>query len=267
MSFKKVILSLVIIIVAIGGFITGLILLRQRQEIREKASVPGGEARVSIVPASGNFNVGDTIRASVYFNTANIPISGIAIRLTYPFSGSTPEVSVSSIEINPSLLSSGDWTCPTQNPSLEGQNVVIDVACGNTSASGYATNVDVLFFNLDLRVERVPSINPVVVRFDPVRSVIRRKSDNSDILLIPTSTGTYTIGTIVTTSPSPSPTVTITTTPTPTLRSSPTPTPRARVTATPSATPTLPSAGISVPTILGVGIGILAIVGAFLLAL
>ena len=113
MPAKKVVVALLIILVAIGGFVAGLVLLRERQSLVEEAAVPTGTAEVSISPETGNFNVGDTINTSVYFNPANNTISGVAVRLTYPFSGATPEISVSSIQVNPSLLSSGDWTCPT----------------------------------------------------------------------------------------------------------------------------------------------------------
>jgi len=53
MSAKKILAALVVIVVAIGGFVAGLILLRERQDLREEAAVPGGQATVSIEPASG----------------------------------------------------------------------------------------------------------------------------------------------------------------------------------------------------------------------
>lgn len=271
MPVKKVVVALLTIVVAIGGFVAGLVLLRQRQELRQLASVPGGQAQVSITPETGSFNIGDTIRASVYFNPANIPISGVAVRLMYPFSGTTPEVRVSRIEINPTLLNSGEWTCPTQNTSLQGGNVIIDIACGNTSAYGFVANTNTLLASIDLSVERTPATNPLVIRFDPAQSVIIRKSDGEDILLIPTSTGTYTIGQgAVSPSLTPTPTTRVTSTPSPTPRLTLTPTPRR--TATASATPTttkggLPDAGVSYPTLLGVGVGVLTIIGALLLAL
>src|SRR3972149_3721645 len=137
MPAKKIVVALLIILVAVGGFVAGLVLLREKQTLTEEAAVPGGQAEVSITPETGDFNVGDTIRTSVFFNPANVPISGVAVRITYPFNGATPELSVTTIEVNPSLLSSGDWTCPTQNSKFEGTNVVVDIACGNTSSAGF----------------------------------------------------------------------------------------------------------------------------------
>ncbi|OGM27224.1 hypothetical protein A2962_01785 [Candidatus Woesebacteria bacterium RIFCSPLOWO2_01_FULL_39_61] len=270
MSARKIIVAFLIIAVAIGGFVAGLVLLRQRQDLREEASVPGGQAQVSITPETGNFDVGDTIETSVFFNPANIAISGVAVKILYPFTGTTPEISVQNITISSTLLSSGDWSCPTQETQQEGSNVVINIACGNISASGFTANSNVLLANVTLQVNRELQTSPIVVRFDPADSVITRKSDNQDILLIPTSTGSYTIGTATqpTTAPSGTPSQAPSLTPTPTRV--PTATPRVTATGSATNTPTttqLPDAGVSYPTILGIGIGILIIFGAFMLAL
>lgn len=271
MPAKKIIIALLIIVVAVGGFVAGLYLLRQRQNLQEEAAVPGGQAEVSVSPATGSFDVGQTINASVSFNPANIPISGVAVRITYPFSGATPEIGVQSIEISSSLTSTGDWTCPTQTNSQSGGNVVIDIACANTSASGFTANTDTLLANVKLQVNRQPSSQPTVLRFDPALSVITRKSDNQDILLIPTSTGSYTVGTVVEATATPQPTTAVTAA----VSVTNTPTPRLSVTAAPTATGSgtttdgeqLPDAGVSYPTILGVGLGIMVIVGSLLLAM
>lgn len=266
MQAKKIFVALLIIVVAIGGFVAGLFLLRERQNINEEAAVPTGQAEVSINPESGNFDVGDTIQASVTFNPANIAISGVAVRLAYPYTGNTPEVSVTSVSVNPTISSSSDWTCPTQSSNLQGGNVLIDIACANTSASGFSSNTDTLLANVTLKVDRQPSTSPFVVRFDPALSVITRKSDNQDILLIPTSTGSYSVGQVQVT-----PTTKLGT-PTPTAKVTGTKTPTPTKTATSSGTPTpttsqLPDAGVSYPTIFGVGLGVLVIVGAMLLAI
>lgn len=266
MPAKKILVALLIIVVAVGGFVAGLVLLRERQELREEAAVPTGQAQVSISPESGNFDVGDNIQTSVFFNTANIAVSGVAVRLSYPFSGSTPEVSVSSIQVNQTLTGSGNWTCPTQNSNLQGGNVIIDIACANTSAAGFSSNTNTLLANVTLKVDRTPSASPFVIRFDPALSVITRKTDNQDILLIPASNGSYTVGGAVAT---PTPTSKVTGSPTPTSKvtGSPSPTKTVTPTQTTKGGETLPDAGISYPTLWGLGLGILMIVGALLLAL
>jgi hypothetical protein len=272
MSVRKIVVALVIILVATGGFIAGLYLLQQRQDIREEAAVPGGDATVSIEPSSGTYNVGELIQANVSFNTANIAISGVAVRLSYAFSGATPEVRVSSIDINPAITSSSDWTCPTKSSSEQAGEVIIDVACANISASGFTSNGDMLLATITLSVDRAPALGSVTLRFDPQDSIITRKTTGEDILLIPSSTGSYTISGGATNSPSPTSQVTTTITPTTTVTKTPTPTRTTTVTptSTTSATPTtaqLPDAGVSYPTILGVGAGIMVILAGILLAL
>lgn len=268
MPAKKLVVAFLIIIVAIGGFVAGLALLRERQNIQEEAAVPGGQAEVSVTPNSGSYEVGDTFTSEVYFNTANIAISGVAVRMVYPFSGATPEISVQSITINSALTSTGDWTCPTQNASQEGANMVIDIGCGVPGlASGFKSSGDTLLATINFQVDREPTINPLVLRFDSSKSIITRKSDNQDILLIPTSTGSYTIGDAGLASPTPTSvvTTTITTTPTPTSISS------VSATITPTTTTKggeeLPDAGVSYPTFFGVGLGVMVIIGAMLIAI
>jgi hypothetical protein len=293
MQTKKIAVVFLIIAVAIGGFVTGLYLLRQRQDIREKAAVPGGQAKVSISPDSGEYNVGDTINTSISFNTDGVPVSGIAVRLSYPYSGSTPEVSVSGIRVASGLLSSGNWACPTQNASQQGGNVVIDIACANTSATGFSSSSDTLLANVDLKINRATS-GALEVKFDPASSVVTRKTDNQDILLIPTSTGMYTIAGASASTPTPTTkagtptpttkvTATATVTPTKKVTSTPTPTkvsgtggtseepteaPTATMTPTPRPTSAeLPDAGVSFPTVMGIGLGALVLMGAAFLAL
>jgi len=260
MPFKRIFASLVVLVVAISGFVAGLMLLQERQNLNEQAAVPGGQATVTVSPATGTYELGDTIKASVYFQTANIPVSGVAVRMTYPYTGVSPEVSVSSISVNSTFLSSGSWTCPTQNSSLQGGNVVIDIACGNQSALGFATNTNTLLGTVDLKIERAPSDSPFVIRFDPTQSIITRKSNNQDILLIPTSVGSYTISGAQQTTP----------TPTIVEEDEASPTPTKKTTGTVTTTPTkaqIADAGFSTPTLFGLLAGIILIAGALLLAL
>jgi hypothetical protein len=264
---KKIVVASLVILVAIGGFVAGLVLLQERQDIREEAAVPGGQATVSITPEDGSFEVGSTFQATVSFNTASIPVSGVAVRLTYPFSGASPELQVTDININSALLSSGDWSCPTKNASEQGGTVFVDIACANTSASGFSTSTNFPLATIDFRVDRATSISPLTVRFDPQNSIITQQSTGEDILLIPLSTGSYEIGGGATPTPTPEPTnepgVTSTPTPTSTITTTPT--------STPSATPTigdeLPDAGVSLPTMLGLGLGTLMLIFAIMLAL
>jgi len=268
MTAKKTITAILVILVAVGGFVAGLYLLRQRQELREEAAVPGGQAEVSISPESGNFDVGSEFETSVYFNTANIAISGIQVRLTYPYSGTTPEITVSEIVINSNFTSSPDWNCPTYGSTQEDTNMVIEIACANISSSGFTSNTNTLFANIKLKVDRQPQVSPIVLRFESAESRITRKSDNADILLVPTSIGSYSIGGVSSVTNTPTPTVRLTgsVTPTPTKNLTSTPTTVGSATLTPTAGQ-LPDAGVSYPAIMGIAVGVLVIMGAFMLAI
>lgn len=276
-NLKKILLSLLVVVFAIVGIVIGVKLVRESQELREEAAVPEGQAEVSLFPATGTFEVGDSFPVSVYFNSSGVPISGVSVRLTYPYSGATPEFIASGIEINSSLLTSGDWTCPTRNVTAEGGTVNIDIACGNLSYTGFTTTTNTLLATFTFLVQRTPTVDPVIVRFDPDPNIssVTRKIDNRDILNIPTSTGEYSVlGVVPITSPTATPTTTPITTPSPTPTATLTPTltvtPTATATPTLTATPTraaLPDAGVSYPTILGIGLGVLVILGAFILAL
>jgi len=178
----------------------GVILANNRQDIREKASVIGGLATVSIEPNEGSYAIGDTIESAVYFSSASIPVSGIAVSIIYPYSGSNPEVSVSDISINPDFSGSGDWVCPTQESHLEGGFVKINIACANTTATGFVAE-KTLLAKISLKVISIPFYNPLSVRFDPQLSVITQKSNNQDILAIPTSSALYYIGDIISPTP------------------------------------------------------------------
>lgn len=275
---KKIAVAIFLVLVLVGGFIAGLILVRQRQDIREEAAVPGGEATVRLSPETGSFEVGDSFPVSVSFNTNGIPVSGISVRLRYPYSGTTPELTVSGLTLNSSLLSSGDWSCPTRDVSEENGNVIIDVGCANTSAAGYSTASDVQLFRFNLTVGRTPSVNPVPLTFDNNQTVITSESTGEDIALIPSSSGSYTIGG-TTTQPTATPTPTGTTTqttPTPTTAVTSTPTPTSTATPTPTSTSSaqtskggteLPDAGVSLPAIVAISAGALMMLAAFALAL
>lgn len=283
MSKRSIVASILAVLILAGGVYAGLLLVRQQQDLREKAAVPGGQARVSLFPTSGSFNVSDTLPVSVYFNTSGVAISSVKLRLTYPFSGTSPEVSASNIEINQIIEGSGNWNCPTKSVTTEGQNIAIDIACANVSASGFSTSTDTLLATFKLTVNQIPQANPFSLRFDPSQSIITQKSNGQDILNIPdTQTGeaTFTVNQSSTTvtpsiteTPSPTPTGTKTPTATPTTRLTVTPTATTSVTATPTTTSTtkggadLPNAGYSIPTLIGLGMGTFLIVIAALLAL
>lgn len=239
-NFRKYWWLILVFILSSLSLIASLALLRQPQEIRKKASVPGGQATLSISPQSGTYQVGGTIPVNIFFNTHGVTISAVALRITYPYSGNSPKVVPANISINQALLSTGDWSCPIKTISPEGGQVKIDIACVNTNPAGYSNNNDTLLASFNLEIQDIPTPNPVVLSFDPNLSVISQKDNAQDTLLTPASRGTYTI----TSQPN--------FTPTPTHEPAPistsTPTPISTQTQTPTPTPTAAPGPTSTPT-------------------
>jgi hypothetical protein len=202
-NIKKYWWLILVFILTSSSLLASLVLLQQRQEIRKEAAVPApqGQATVSISPESGTYQVGETIPVNVFFNTKGVTISAVALRITYPYSGSSPKVVPANILINQALLNTGDWSCPIKTISSEGGIVKIDIACANVNPAGYSNNTDTLLASFNLGIQDIPTPNPVVLSFDQNLSVFTSKSDNKDVLLAPTSRGTYAIASTPTSFP------------------------------------------------------------------
>jgi hypothetical protein len=274
---KKIILVFVLILVVVCGVVAGVFLVRQRQEPRKKASTPTGASTVRMSPSSGTFTVGEEIPVTVYFNPSGESISGVAVRLTYPYSGISPEIIASEPVASSTLLSSGEWSCPVRTVSTTGiGEVQIDISCVNSSSAGFSSTTDVALATFSLSPSEVPYDNPLTVSFDTTLSVITQKDSGADILLTPSGTSVFTISQALaegSPSPSASPTESPQASPSSSPTASPTsPTPSSTATATPTSSPTstpsassspvstpppVPVSGISLPTSLGVALGML----------
>jgi len=255
---KKILLSLLGVTILIIGVIAGVFLLRRNQNIKKKASSPGGTATVSLNPQNGQFNVGDDFSVTVSFNPQGQLISAIAVRLSYTFEGSDVELSAQTPQISQTLLSSGNWTCPIKEVDIGNSIVNIDISCINTSTTGFTSSSDILLATIPFTAEEETS-SPVSLEFDSIQSIVTQKSDASDVLLTPTSSGSYSVVSSADSKISESPTPTPTATTTVTSSSSPTPTPTnsnsdSTVSTTPTPTPTapadLPQSGVTLPTII-----------------
>lgn len=267
MDARKVAITALVTLAGVGGIVTGALLLRKNTELREKAAVPGGRASVSLLPSSGSFNVGDSFPVSVYFNTDGIPVSVVAVRVTYSYTGASPAVVADNVTINPTISGSPDWSCPNSDVTQAAGKVNIDVECSNVSATGFSSTTDTLLATFNLDIESTPTTSPFTISFDQSLSKILQKSNGQDVLALPTSTGSYAVGGAGPTATL-TPTGTITGTVTPTKKLTPTIT-KIPTTSTKSATvgTKLPDSGMTAPTVLGLGLGIIAIFAALALAL
>ncbi len=190
MSKTKIIISSIFLIITIVGVVVGVLLMRRQQDIRRKAAVPGGIATIEISPVSGSFNVDQEFTVNLRFNTNGETVSGISVRLVH----NSPEVQLVNSQINPSLLSTGTWSCPVQpSQQQQGNSVFVDLACVNTSIGGFVSSGTTDLVTLTFKANSMPSVNPVVLTFDNALTVITKKSTSEDTLLIPQTSGSYTI--------------------------------------------------------------------------
>ena len=259
----KILLIILGLFLVLASIIVTVFLVRQRQELRKKAAVPEGEATVSLSPASIIKDVGAPFPIQISFNTNGVAISAITVRLNYAYSETTAPIEIegNQIQISSAISTSEDWSCPIKQTSSSGGRYYIDIACINTNTAGYTTTTDTPLASFNLVAAKVPEINPIILEFDPQQSIITKKADGQDTLLIPTSSGSYTISSELvcdlsflvaepTTTPTPTGTLTPTPTPTPTGTPTLTPTPTSSPTptSTPTPTPTLPPAVTPTPT-------------------
>lgn len=279
---KKYIITGVVLFVLIAGLIAGLILVGSRQLFRQEAAVEGGVATVSITPTQSTIAAGETISANVYFNTTGHEVSSMTVQLEYPFTGADPPITVSdNIQIDPALVAE-DWNFPIKTVTTVGNKIVIKI--GGYNQFGYTSEGDTKLATLTFT-----GVSPgrIIVSFNPTASKVQDVANYTDILLIPSSTGTYIVSGVVESSPSSAPT----SEPDGSPESSPSPTPGND--ATPTATPTpasggtddsgsggtttttgttatappLPDSGVSLPTILGISAGLLLIIPLVILAI
>lgn len=262
---KYIIIAIITLVVLIVGVIAGLMLMGRQQLVEQEAAVPTGIAKVSLSPETKTLQSGESFSANVLFDSAGNAISALTIQLEYTYSGAEPPIvtTTDDIQINSKLPVDNLWDFPVKSVTTEGGKVLIKIAGFSGSISGYTSTGQEVLATINFEGVSPGSIN---VQFNPVESKITLKSDGSDTLLTPQSTGRYTVSGSATTTASPTPTTSptgsSTATPTPTSTTGPT------TTATSQATnPPIPDTGVSVPFILGTSVGILLMVSAVLLAI
>lgn len=260
----KTILAIVGLLVVISGIAATIVVIRQRQEIRKEAAVSeeeGGIATINISPETAQLNINEVLPVELKLNTQGVNISALAISLGYSFSESTPPVGASAIQMHPPFTTEN---CPQREVQIDNANkkLNIKILCAILTPEGYSNNSDTLIASFSLTAQKIPEINPITLAFSPQDTIVTKKEEAKDVMLIPTSQGTYTIigeetemvcelaftvGTVT-----PTPTATITPTATPTVTPTPTPTgtatPTPTGTTTPQPTPTATVTPTSTPT-------------------
>jgi len=184
------------------GLVAALISSQKPQEIRKKAAVPGGTATISLSPSGGTYPLNQPLPVEIRFNSSKVAISAITVRLTYPFSGNTPEVAASDLQINSQLTGAG-WTCPIKDiyPDPEMKIIKIDISCLYLSTSGFTSSGETALASFNLTANQLPPANQITLSFDPQETKIISKEEGKDILSTPLPTASFTIANVTPTLP------------------------------------------------------------------
>jgi len=245
-----------------GGLAVGILLVRQSQQIKEKAATSTGTVKVFLSPETKNTQVGQVFSVNVLLDTDGRYISALTLDLSYPYTGNTPPIEATDIQVSSNLVVSGDWNFPIKTINTDNQLVQIRIGGLNTSSQGYKTTGEETVATINFKAQATGSIN---LSFNPTTTKATDKTTGEDILLTPSSYGSYTASGPTTTE-TPVPTATINNTPTTTTSAT------SHTTSIPIATPTpslapVPESGISLPTVMGIGGGTLLLVIALFLTL
>lgn len=219
MSGKKKFLIGLVLIILLAALLAGLYLIRQQQLVGKKAAIPTGTATIKLSPETKTVAPGTTFPVQILFTTGGQPISAVTVDLSYPYTGSAPPIIVSNLQLNASLLATGEWSVPIKNFPSENGLARIRLAAANTSLGGYSSTTETLLATI---IFQGNSPGTITVTFNPTESKITMKATGQDNLLIPASTGIYTVQGV---SASPTPTTGVVPSPTPTQRPAGSPTP------------------------------------------
>lgn len=243
---NKIITGAILFLVLTGGLIAGLLLVARPQLFQQKASVSGGVAKAYLSPESKDINAGDTFPVKVYFDTGGVAISAFMVQLEYSYSGSEPPITATSIDINQDLVTNDMWDFPIKSVNIVGGKAVIKIAGFSNSIDGFNSGGQKELATLNFRGNSTGSIT---VSFNSTESKITKKADGADTLMVPQSSGTYSVAGSYTPTPSP--------TPYPTVSPDYSPTP------VPIIQP-VPSTGAGEITLISLGVGfVLLIASAF----
>lgn len=280
---KTILISILSTFLLGAGLATGILLVKQNQQIKEKAAQPEGTVKVFLSPDTKTVEIDQNFSVNILLDTGGRYISALTIDLSYPYTGNTPPIEATDLQINSNLVVNGDWNFPIKTINTDNQLVQIRIGGLNSSIQGFKTTGEEVIATINFQAREAGSIK---ISFNPTTTKATDKSTGDDILLTPSIYGSYTVSAPVSTETKSQPTMTtmaVTTTPISTLTTSPTITPTATTKTTsraisntetpiPALTPTtspvpMPESGIPYPTILGLSGGILLIILALSLTL
>jgi len=246
MNKTKIILIILGILVLIGGVAAGLILVKNNQDIREKAAPA---TTMYITPASQSKVAGSSFTFSVNIDTSTNAVTGVDIRINFD----PKAIQINSLQkgggasnLDQTIVNSFDNT---------GGSLSYAIFTLNSSKAISGSSIEVLRVNATVKPSA--SAGNYNISFN-VATAASASQEGQNILISKTP------AMLTVTSPSATATPTSGTTPTPT----PTSVPGASPTATPTASPMpIPVSGASWPSVVAGFLGILVIIGSLVLAI
>lgn len=264
---KNILIAILGTLFLVTGLAIGILLVRQNQQIKEKAATITGNPKVFLSPETKTVQEGQTFSVNILLDTSGRYISAITLNLNYSYNEDAPPIVATDIQINSDLVVNNDWSFPIKSVNNNTQDKVVEIRIGglNSSSQGYKTNGEQVIATINFKAESGGSIN---LTFNPVTTKITDKSTSEDIALTPSSSGSYLSKSETpqnTITPTPDPTTTPNLSPTASASASATPiktkNPIPIVTPTPSLPPT-PESGTSFPTVLGIIVGTILLTSA-----
>lgn len=165
------------------GAVVSLILLREPQDVRQKAAVEGGTAQVKLTPSTATLQPGGSTTATVSFTTEGTLIQTIQVRLNYSFVGGTKPLTISNLIIEPTLEASGRLNCGVKTVTDTTDPATVDVGC--TTVAGYSNESFTDLFSFTITAGSNGTDAPVPITFNTSGTIIGYAGE--DIAAIPTS--------------------------------------------------------------------------------
>ena len=160
-------------------------------------------ASIRLSPASDVNAIGTSFPVEIVFSTGKSgkKVSSITSRVTFDYSGGSPELEV--VDANGNLsnkiipdatLDAGDWDFPVNSVTRTSGKVTIDLAAINTSTGGFSSEQEVTLATIYFKGVREPTVNPILISFDMTETKMLTKEDPPQDILEKASGGSYFVG-------------------------------------------------------------------------
>jgi len=260
MNKPKIILVILGVLALIGGLVAGLILVKNNQDISEKAAPA---TTMYITPASQSQAAGSSFTFSVKVDTSSNAVTGVDVRINFD----PKAIQITSLQKGTGALNLDQTIANTFDNTGGNISYAVFTLDGSKAVSG--SSIEILRVNATVKTSA--SAGNYNLSFNPATAASATKEGQN--VLISKTPGVLTV-TKSESAATPTAAPTSGTTPTPTPTSVPGTNPTATPTSgtTPATSPTaspipIPESGISWPSIVTGGLGILIIIGALMLAI